>query len=339
MIGAQSLLLCCRGDRRYAPLTAGDRPVALFVVGMGRSGSSALARVLSLCGAALPPGLLGPTRDSPRGYFEPRAAIQINEDILRSHGSSGYDPSLRMQDEGAMSAEDRAAWVERIRRYLSGLPAAPLTVIKEPKIALLGALWFEAAQLAGFDVVTAISVRHPGEVIESLARRGQRQRYVHNSPALVAAWWLKYTLLAERDTRGLPRAFVDYDNLLADWRREMKRVSLALGIDLSGSDDAAIEEYLCPELRHHQDHGPAPEPFGTDWLSASYQAVGAAARDESCDLAALDRVYEQYRAGERGFRLAFDGYRRYRHLSWLMPSGVVRLGLRALPLAQRRHRT
>jgi hypothetical protein len=70
------------------PGQAGSRPVLLFVLGMGRSGTSALTRVLSLCGAALPPGMLGADAGNPRGYWEPRAALGINERFLYRHGSS-----------------------------------------------------------------------------------------------------------------------------------------------------------------------------------------------------------------------------------------------------------
>ncbi len=56
--------------------------------------------------------------------------------------------------------------------------------------------------------------------------------------------WLKYNLLAERNTRALPRVFVDYANLLEDWRREVKRISAALAIDLSTRNESAIEQFL-----------------------------------------------------------------------------------------------
>src|SRR5277367_5582324 len=108
------------------------RPVALFVLGLGRSGTSALTRVLSLCGAALPGGLLGATTENPRGCWEPRAAIHLNEAILRRHGSSGYDMTLRAQDEGAFAAKENPAYVAKVRRFLTTLPAEPLVVIKEP---------------------------------------------------------------------------------------------------------------------------------------------------------------------------------------------------------------
>ena len=315
------------------------RPVALFILGLGRSGTSALARVLSLSGGALPTGLVGATVENSEGYFEPRAVIHLNESILRRRGSSGYDLALRPPPERALGAHERAAWIAKIRAYLAGLPAARVVVIKEPKTTALCEMWFEAARLAGFDPVAVIAVRHPEEVIASLAKRASRQNYVRASSALTSAWWLKYTLLAERDTRGIPRVFVDYSNLLENWPREVKRVATALGIDFDSPDERAIGEFLEPDFRHHRRSGQVPEPFGTDWIGTVYAMVSAAARDESWDASELDRVFEAYQAGEEGFRTAFDGYRRYRNLNRFLHPSLVKLGLGALALAHRRRGT
>jgi hypothetical protein len=315
------------------------RPVALFVLGLGRSGTSALTRVLSLCGAALPAGLLGATAENPRGYWEPRAAIHLNELILRSHGSSGYGMAMRMQDEGAFDAKMNPAYIGKIKAFLNTLPPAPLVVIKEPKITAVSDLWFEAARQAGFDIAAVVALRHPQEVVASLAKRAARQHYVQASPELTSAWWLKYTLLAERDTRGVPRVFVEYANLLEDWRREVKRISVALEIDLSNQEADAIEEFLSPDLRHHRHDGPVIEPFGTDWMSVVYETLTAAARDEPWDASALDRVFEAYRASEHGFRTALDDSRRYRKLNRLLLPPLVKLALEALAIANRRKGT
>ena len=315
------------------------KPIALFVLGFGRSGTSALTRVLSLCGAALPAGLLGATAENPRGNWEPRAAIYLNEAILRHHGSSGYDLTLRVQEEGAFDTKKNAASIAKIEAFLTTLPAAPLVVIKEPKMTAVSGLWFEAARLAGFNIAAVIAVRHPQEVVASLKKRAARQNYVQASPELTSAWWLKYTLLAERDTRGVPRVFVEYANLLEDWRREVKRISVALAIDLSTRDEGAIEEFLTPDFRHHRDGSPVLEPFGTDWMSVVYETLGAAARDEPWDGSALDRVFEAYRATEYGFRTAFEDFQRYRNLNRLMPPSLVKLALEVLALAHRRRGT
>jgi hypothetical protein len=306
------------------------RPVVVFVLGMARSGTAALTRVLSLCGGTLPPGMVGANRANPRGYWEPRKAAVLNHAILRRHGSTSYDPSLRLQEEGAFDAEERAACIAKVRAYLTTLPAAPLVIIKDPLIALLPGVWFEAARLAGFDVAAVIAVRHPQEVIASLGKFGTGA-----SPELSGALWLKYILLSERYTRGFPRVFVEYANLLDDWRREVKRISAALAIDLNTQDEGAVEEFLTPDLHRQRHCGPVTALFGADWISAVYGALGAAACDESWDGSALDRVFEAYRASEHDFRKAFKDYRRF-HKRRLVPPSIDRLGLEILAMAHRR---
>ncbi len=279
------------------------RPVALFVRGVSQSGKSTLTRVLSLCGGTLPPGLAGASAIKPLGYWEPRESILLDEEILRRHGSRWYDPTLRLQEEGAFDAKEKAACIAKIGAYLTTLPTAPLVLIKEPRITLLSGLWFEAAHLAGFDVVAVAAVRHPQVAIASLAAWGRV------STELASALWLKYSLLAERHTRGVPRVFVEYANLLENWRREIKRISAALPIDLNTGNEGAVEEFLTPHLRRPRDCGPVTEPFGTDWISTVYEALRAAARDEPWDASALDRVFETYRATEHGIRTASEDFR------------------------------
>lgn len=246
--------------------------------------------------------MCGADGNNPRGYWEPRAAIMLNETIMRRHDSNWYDPTLRLQEECAFGAEEKAARIAEIAAYLGTLPAAPLVVIKEPRITALSSLWFEAARQVGFDLAAVIAVRHPQEVVASAAK------YVDTSPELSSALWLKYNLLAERHTRGMPRVFVDYGNLLEDWHREVKRIAAALEIDLDTADESAIEEFLTPELRRQRYVGPVADHFGADWISEVYEALRGAAQDDPLHVATLDRVFESYQAGERDFRMAFTDF-------------------------------
>ena len=310
------------------------RPVAVFVLGMARSGTSALTRVLSLCGGTLPPGMVGANRSNPLGYWEPREAAVLNYATLRRHGSSRFDPSLRLQEEGAFGAEERAACIAEISAFLTTLPAAPLVVIKYPLIVALSDVWFEAARLAGFDIAAVIAVRHPQEVIASLGRFGGR-----SSPELSGALWLKYSLLSERYTRGFPRVFVEYANLLDDWRREVKRISAALGVDLNTQNERAVDEFLKQDLHRQRHCGPVTALFGADWVSAVYEALGAAAREEPWDGSALDRVFEAYRASEHDFRKVFEDRDRLHKANRLIPPSIERLVLEVVAMAQRRRGT
>jgi hypothetical protein len=242
-------------------------------------------------------------------------------------------------DDGVFSVERNAAWVAKVKDYFCGLPAAPLVVIKEPKTTTVSGIWFEGARQAGFDVAAVIAVRHPDEIIGSLAKRANQQNYVDSSPELTCAWWLKYSLLAERDTRDVRRVFVEYANLLEDWRLEVKRIATALNVDLDVRDEAAVDKFLTPELRHHQTRGEVTEPFGTDWIRTVYETLATAARDEPWSPAELDRVYAAYGASETGFAKAFDDSRRYRHVDRLLPPFLVKLGLETLALVHRRKGT
>lgn len=275
------------------------RPVALLVLGMGRSGTSALTRVLSLCGATLPVGMMGADEGNQRGYWEPRASLQLNRAILGRHGSAWWDPSLRVLEEGEFSPEERASCIADITAYLKTLPPSPLLAIKDLSIIPLSSMWFEAARLASLDIRAVIAVRHPQEVIGSLSSLAGA------TPELSSALWLKGNLLSERITREMPRVFVDYANLLEDWRREMVRVSDALEVDLDTQNADEVDQFLTPDLRRQRSSGAVTDFFGRDWVSVVYDAVRAAARDEPWDEAVLDRAFEGYRAAEHDFRTAF----------------------------------
>ena len=298
----------------------------LFVLGMARSGTAALTRVLSLSGAALPPGMIGAAKANSRGFWEPRQASYLNEKILRRHHSAAADPTLRLHEEPA----DRRD-IDEIHAYLTTLPRSDVYVIKDLQITPIAGMWFEAAGIAGYDIGTVIAVRHPDEVIKSVTAMMPVVK-----PELAAALWLKNSLLAERYTRGLPRVFVEYSYLLEDWPREVKRISTALGIDLN-PDETAINEFLATDECHQQADGSAcPELFGTDWLTTTYHNLHRAAGGGRWSQHELDRVFCDYRASEQRLRTALDNYQRVTKAQRFIPRKLI---LEIAALAHRRKGT
>lgn len=284
-------------------VTSAPRPTILFVFGMGRSGSSALTRVLSLCGGTLPDALVAATDGNPLGHWEPEGALALNQDFLSQHGTTWFDPTLRLQGEVAFTAEQRSAYLDEIEAFLAPLAAAPLILIKEPRITALSDFWFEAARRLGLSIAVVIPVRHPEEVAASLAARDR------TSPELACALWLKYNLLGERESRACPRVFVEYSSLLRDWRAQVSRIGAALSLDLSRRDEAAVDRFLRRDLHRQRHRGGISELFGHGWLSRVYDALSAAARDEPLATAVLDEIFASYRASERAFRVALDDFR------------------------------
>lgn len=275
----------------------------ILVLGMGRSGTSALTRVLALCGGGLPAALLGATQGNPLGHWEPREVLDLNEAFLAHHGATWYDPTLRLQGEITFGKEQTTAYIQQIQAFFRSLPAAPFVVVKEPRITALCDFWLEAARASDVSVGAVVAIRHPEEAAASLAARDQ------TTSELSHALWLKSNLLAERQSRTLPRVFVDYADLMRDWRGEAARIAAALSVDLSVRDEAAIDEFLRQDLRRQLHGGAVSDVFGAPWISRVYAALSAAARDEPLDTHLLDEVYASFRASERAFRLALDDYR------------------------------
>lgn len=275
----------------------------ILVLGFPRSGTSALTRVLSLCGCALPQSVFGATSMNPTGHWEPVEATKLNIDFVTRHDLA--DNPVMWQEESRIDEHDRAEFIEKIQSYLSSCQQNQPLVLKEFRTNELMAFWLEAAQLNGVNVKAAIAVRHPQEVFDSsIAASGppeslsetERRRALE----LSNTFWLKVNLLAERHSRCLPRVFVDYHNLMKDWRTETDRVSKLLALDLK-PDVSAIESFLKPALHRQRFNGPVHETFGYAWVTRVYAILSAAARDQPIDFPSLDEIYHAYSTNARAF--------------------------------------
>jgi hypothetical protein len=279
-------------------------PDVIFLIGMSRSGTSAMTRVLSLCGAHLPCPLVAADKSNPTGYWEPLEALLFNDDFLQRHNATWFDPTMRLQGEMSFPSEKTEVFLERIRAFLSGCPSSPLLVIKEPRITALADFWFEAARRHGLTVKVIVCVRPPQEVVASVVARDS------TSVELATAMWLKYSLLAERRSRHRPRVFVEYSALLKDWRSQIARISNTLKIPLSTQNSFEIDTFLSADLYHQKLPALTFESFGSPWLTQIYAALSDAARDGFLDTKLFDRIYKEYSEFERGFRLSLDDFRR-----------------------------
>ena len=80
----------------------------LLVLGMHRSGTSALARVLQLCGADIGTRLLGKSAGNEAGHWEDAFAVEVHERLLAAEGTR-WDEALGLPDDWAAGEAGRAA--------------------------------------------------------------------------------------------------------------------------------------------------------------------------------------------------------------------------------------
>lgn len=288
-----------------------DSKDLILVLGYARSGTSALTRVISLCGCNLPESVFGATDLNPTGHWEPVESTKLNVEFASRLGIVG-DPGMRLE-EVIIDEADRANYIHNIQSFLSACPSAPI-VIKDFQINELTEFWLEAARRNGLSVKAVISLRHPQEVFASVkaaSRTLHPQEAKSNATTSTTSveklntFWLKANLQAERHTRGVPRTVVDYSNLLRDWRAEVVRMSKTLAIDLK-PDEAAIDRFLTSDMHHQRYSGPITETFGYSWTTQVYSILSSAAQDGPMDLQSLDQIYNAYRANARAFRLSME---------------------------------
>jgi hypothetical protein len=224
---------------------------AYLVLGMHRSGTSAVTQMLALAGAALPENVMAGDEHNAKGYFEPWKIALFNDGRLRAGGTAWDDIFAFPYRPLATKAE--RTWLNRAEALFEeeyGEVRYPL--LKDPRVTVLMPFWRTVLTELEVAARCVIPVRHPLAVAGSLARRNG---FAPEKSVLI---WTAYMLAAEAYTRGLPRAFVSYDGLLTDWRSEAARIEAAHGAPLPKLTEAAgkaIDRFLTPELRHNDAGG------------------------------------------------------------------------------------
>lgn len=217
------------------------------MLGMHRSGTSALARVLNLLDFHLGDSLLGAREGNASGHWEPIPVIEINERVLAALGRTWSD-LRQMQTDWLQNAEVRALLPEASLLLAHDYMPRDRWSIKDPRISRLLPFWLQAMSQESARCSAVISVRHPWEVAASLNRRDG----IPLSQGLLL-WW-QHTSEALTNSRGLSRVIVSYSRLMRDWVGEVKRVFSAIGIALpTGADMPAAEEiarFLDQGARH-----------------------------------------------------------------------------------------
>jgi hypothetical protein len=279
-------------------------PCVVFVFGMGRSGTSAITRVLSLCGAQLPAEILGATQADPKGHWEAMEALRLNKAFLYAHQSNWFDPTLRLQEEDSVVSPQAAdEYVDRIRIFLCRSATPSPLLVKEPRIPAVAKYWAKAAGDAGLTAKYVIPVRSPNEVMRSIVSS------YNCTEELATLLWIKYNLLAEAFSRLHGRVFVEYSSLLENWRLEVDRVNRELSLQLKPPLDRSVDEFLDKTMYHHRKSPVRPQ---NQWQSMSeelYDALSSAARSEGApDPSVFDRARASYRESERIFRLALHEF-------------------------------
>lgn len=295
------------GVEAAAPARHAKAAQALLVLGMHRSGTSALTRVLSLLGADLPKNILGANQHNEAGHWESHDLLNIHDELLLSAASRWDDWRVFNPDWDQSSIAE--TYKERLLGVLQNdFTRSPLFVIKDPRICRFASMWLDVLDRFGAQARAVIAVRNPLEVAASLKHRD------NFPPAKSYLLWLRHTLDAEKATRRVPRAIVMYDRLLDDWRGVIETVAAKTELRWprrSDHSELEIDSFLVDALRHHAagfDRLTARVDVA-DWIKEAYRLLCqmAGRRESKDDFKKLDGVRADFNKACTAFGLVLAG--------------------------------
>lgn len=278
----------------------GRVPDSLVVVlGMHRSGTSAISRLVTLLGADIGPSLMSPSADNPEGYWENARIVGVHDGFLKAINSrwddvAALDPRVFAGDAASGARRDL---VGIIREEWGG---SALASVKDPRLCRLWPLWRPVLEDLGISPFFVMAVRDPVAVALSLNRRDKMPR------ERAALLWLRHVIGAEQASRGRPRVFLSYDALVGDWRAAARRLvsglqsadGPVLPVSPAAITDAA-DSFFRGDLRHFSGNGePGCEDDSGHLLKlakALFDVVESASRmsrddDNAACLEAIDRI-------------------------------------------------
>jgi hypothetical protein len=233
-----------------SPQAAPPEPAqVVLVLGMHRSGTSALSRVLNLLGVDLGHDLMAAVPDNNEtGFWEHRAFQSFNQMMFESVGRQ-WDSVLPLPDQWWKQPQVEG-FTSKLRDVMQAeFSQSRLWGVKDPRICFMMPLWRSLLGEMNCEPRCVLIFRNPIEVARSLEKRDRlpaSQSYL---------MWLRSFVKSEQDTRDLPRTMTTYESILTDWKAELARISEDLKITWPTSMDAAapaVEEFLRPSLRHYQ---------------------------------------------------------------------------------------
>lgn len=220
----------------------------VVVLGMHRSGTSAVSRILNLLGADLGPveDLLT-EYDNPAGHWESRALVACNDRILASFGRSwDFPPWLA---PGWEYSERASQLLPDLTETFASVFRSSPWAWKDPRTCLTFPLW---RRVLGSRARVVIVSRDPAAVVASVKRRD-------GIPTLyTVGLWQHYVRGAVAASAGLPVVCLRFEDLVASPTRTVKTLAddlRTLGLDLPG-DPATAAGSMQGDLLHGQPTSP-----------------------------------------------------------------------------------
>lgn len=217
----------------------------IVVLGMHRSGTSAITRALKVMGVELGDRMMPPVEgNNDKGFWEDIDLNALNIQMLDAiHHEWNHLTQIEEKDVEILRNEGYFLRAAELLRQKVGDVA--IFGFKDPRVAKILPFWKEVFNHCQFNVNYVLAIRHPLSVVKSLAKRDgleEEQSYL---------LWLGHVLTALVGSVGDKRVLVDYDRLMQSPDFAVARIASRMDMEI---DPARLQryktEFLEQGLRH-----------------------------------------------------------------------------------------
>lgn len=213
----------------------------IIVLGMHRSGTSAITGLLQQLDIYLGSNTFAPQEDNVKGFFENIKVLNLNIKILGENFSSYEDTEYTLN----IAKEKHSVYVQEAKQIIEEeFSKNTLFAIKDPRLCITFPVWEEAFKYFNIKIKILLPYRNPFEIAQSLKTRNNFS--IEKSLLL----WAKHFFHAELYSRKYERYFIDFTDLVNNTNGILNILQKFLKIDLKDASQR-IEGFIEKELKHH----------------------------------------------------------------------------------------
>lgn len=219
---------------------------AVFVISVGRSGTSCMTGILNIMGVELGTNLKPGDKSNPKGYFEHIPTTNIDRTLLGRLGSGFYTakPNLYQSISQQITTQIVTTIKEHILHYFGNYQ---FWGVKDPQITILARLYAQACIELGITPYFIAMVREPEEVVESFAKYDPRFSKEHIRKQVDI--YFDYIRQVEANYNCL---IVNFNDLINNTESVLAQLCNFLpDLTYDKKTQSKIDGFLDKDLKHH----------------------------------------------------------------------------------------
>ncbi len=216
----------------------------IVVLGMHRSGTSAVTRGLQVMGVDLGENLLPPQADNVTGFWEDVDLNALNIEMLHSINSDWHSLiPIKPTDVNSLSTQGYSKLaIALLQEKMSGVDVFGF---KDPRVAKLLPFWKEVFLQNQLKVSFVLVIRNPLSVCRSLEKR---HGFDFEKSSVL---WLEYVISSLAGIADTDCVVVDYDHFVQSPDGELQRIANVLELQINPVEFEKFKDgFLSKELRH-----------------------------------------------------------------------------------------